>query len=50
MGVNGVRMRLTYSLGGAKGDRQALGGSGMGWDGGKTQPRKSLPGLGRNRR
>jgi hypothetical protein len=44
MGVREMSMRLTYSVGGAKGDRQALGGSGMGRDGGKTQPRKSLLG------
>ena len=50
MGVKEVSMRLTYSVGGAKGDRQALGGSGMGRDGGKNQLRKSLLGLGRNRR
>jgi hypothetical protein len=43
-------MRLTYSVGVARGDRQALGGSGMGRDGGKTKPRESLLGLGRNRR
>jgi hypothetical protein len=39
-------VHLTYSVGVAKGDRQALGGSGMGWDGGT--PRRSLLGLGRN--
>jgi hypothetical protein len=42
-------MRLTYSVGGAKGDRQALGGSGMGRDGGNTH-REAWLGLGRNRR
>jgi hypothetical protein len=47
---DGGGMRLTYSVGVARGDWKALGGSGMGWDGGKTQPRKSLLGLGRNRR
>jgi hypothetical protein len=35
-----VRVRLTYSVGVAKGDRQALGGSGMGRDGG-TLPARS---------
>jgi hypothetical protein len=43
-------MRLTYSVGVARGDRQGLGGSGMGRDGGTIQPRKRLLGLGRNRR
>jgi hypothetical protein len=45
-----VSVRLTYSVGGARGDQQAWGGSGMGRDGGKTEPRERLPDLGRNRR